>query len=92
MIYAAWPKPKQVRAERQLRLIMSGDYPPRYQDVRTGLFNPTTPMNYFELLAAASGLRALVDENRNTDETDPYWERIKAVSYTHLTLPTTPYV
>ena len=36
-------------------------------------------------------LNAAIAEFRGTED-EEFWERVEAVSYTHLTLPTTPYV
>lgn len=75
-LYASWPKPKQVRAERGLRSTMTTN---RVVEIRTGLVEQgcVSPMSYLELFGAAHALQALVNENRNPNQTDPYWERIR---------------
>jgi hypothetical protein len=85
-IYGKFPRPKAVRAERQMKLEMvtvnygSGGAIDRVKELREGKYNPLfpdLPFNTVQILAVAQGLRALVAENRNPDVTDAYWERVR---------------
>lgn len=87
-LYKSWPKAKQIRGSRYLRVEMAkgGAFSHNMQavfnyleDLERGrakhMFN--LPMNADEIRTAVYLLRGVVNENRNPDVTDPYWDRIR---------------
>lgn len=89
MIFATWPKPKQIRGCRTMRVEMSkagvwhfnqGGVFQFIEQLEKGEAQrsfPDLPMHMGDLKTAVNFLRAIVQENRNPDVTDPYYDRIK---------------
>lgn len=84
-IYFSWPLPKQIRGARQLRVEMAkagewshcqGGVIDKIKEIKTGIFSDTS-VHSGSMRTFAYGLRELVKENKNPDQTDPYWDRIK---------------
>jgi len=92
-IYSSWPKPKQIRAGRQMRVAMedAGEWSHGQQgtygiveEIQKGKIGCLRKRSIGEVVVKLRSLktipyafRELVRENRNPDATDPYWDIIK---------------
>lgn len=86
-LFSSWPEPKQIRATRQLRVAMAkagfhkhyeNELFTKVEEIESGVyFMHRGEMQQRDLMTLGYGLRELVSENRNPDESDDYWDRIK---------------
>ncbi len=85
-LFSSWPELKQIRAMRQLRVAMSragffSHYEKKLfinvEEIESGIYDRRFEINQMGLKTMAYGLRELVSENRNPDESDEYYDRIK---------------
>jgi len=85
-LFSSWPVQKQIRACRQLRVAMEKagfhahnvrDMYDKLEEIESGRCTHSRTFFYQDFKTLVYGLRELVNENKNADDTDAYWDRIK---------------
>lgn len=83
LVYSSWPKPKQVKIEREVSPRQEYDnfIIEMFKDIRAGKTSMSMHSDGsivgLPLRRTSNILRRIVDEDKNPDNSDPYYDRIK---------------